>query len=390
MRLSKPFCRTARPYVGIVLASAVLLVVAGERTDAHRPVRSKYDYNNDVFPLLRNHCARCHFEGGPAPMSLLTYKDAVPWAASIRDELTAGRMPPWPVDPTSPPVQGGYPISSHDLDRIVVWASGGTPEGGLQAKLPAVTFDPQWKLGPPDLRIPMDVPHTLAASTIEETREFSLPANVADTKWVKAADLMPGTASIVRDAVISIENGPVLALWEPGGDTTAAPSGAAFRLAPGSKIHLRIHYRKHFDQETNVISDKSTIGLYFTDPPASGRELQSFTIDPPNTVGDSSASSSFAGTLPGAARIVALRPMLDRAYESLRVDAITPSGAHVLLLRLRGPRPHWFRRYWLQEPVELAGGCKIEVYVTPLADYSDEPKVIKRFPLQVALDYVPL
>jgi hypothetical protein len=230
----------------------------------------------------------------------------------------------------------------------------------------------------------------VAASTIEETCEFSLPTNVTVTKWVKAADLMPGTASIAREAIIGIENGPVLALWEPGGDTTAAPSGAAFRLAPGSKIHLRIHYKKHFYQESNEVSDKSTVGLYFTDPPPSGRELQSFAIDPPNAAGDASGSPTFAGTLSGAARIVALRPMLDRAYESLNVDAITPSGTHVPLLRLHGPRPQWLQRYWLQEPVELASGSKIEVRVTPLSDYSEEPKVTKEFRLQVALDYVPL
>ncbi len=64
-------------------------------------------------------------------MSLMTYNDAVPWAESIRDELSAGRMPPWPVDPTSPPVKGGHPISSRDIDMIVVWASGGTPQGNL-------------------------------------------------------------------------------------------------------------------------------------------------------------------------------------------------------------------------------------------------------------------
>jgi len=228
---------------------------------------------------------------------------------------------------------------------------------------------------------------------MEETREFSLPTNVTETKWVKAADLMPGTASIVRDAVISIENGPVLALWEPGSDTTAAPSGAAFRLAPGSKIHLQIDYKKHFDQERNAVSDKSTIGLYFADPPSSGRELQSFTIDPPKAAGDPSGTpifmGTFAGTLPGAVRIVALRPMLDRAYESLHVEAVTPSGAHVPLLRLHGPRPQWFQRYWLQEPVELPSGSSIQVRVTPLSDYSEEPKVTKRFQLQVALDYVP-
>ncbi len=179
---------------------------------------------------------------------------------------------------------------------------------------------------------------------------------------------MPGTASIVRDAVISIENGPVLALWQPGGDTMAAPSGVAFRLAPGAKIHLQIHYKKHFDQEQNVVSDRSTIGLYFTDPPASGRELQSFTIDPPKVAGDPSGASTVAGTLPVPARIVALRPMLDRAYESVNVDAIAPSGTRVPLLVLHGPRPQWLRRDWVQEPGDLASGSKIDgACITPLS-----------------------
>ena len=389
MELGRRFTRAARPSVVIVLAIACFLVVAGEHTDAHKPVTSKYDYNRDVFPLLREHCGRCHVKEGPGPMSLMTYTDAVPWAVSIRDELSAGRMPPWPVDPTSPPVKGGHPISSRDINMIIVWASGGTPQGNEDAKLPAVTFNPQWRLGPPDLKIPMDVEPTVAPSTIEETREFSLPANVTATKWVKAADLMPGTASIVRDALISIENGPVLALWQPGSDTTAAPSGAAFRLEPGSKVHLQIHYKKHFDQEQLAVSDKSTIGLYFTDPPLSGRELRSFVIDPPKATAGPSGSSTFAGTLAGSARIVALRTRLDRAYESLNVDAITPAGTHVPLLRLHGPRPQWFRRYWLQEPVELAGGSEITVTVTPLSDYSEEPKVTRQVSFQMALDYVP-
>src|SRR5262249_50637009 len=282
----------------------------------------------------------------PGPMSLMTYADAVPWAVSVRDELSAGRMPPWPVDPTSPAVKGAHPINSRDINTIIVWASGGTPEGDTGAKLPAVTFNPQWKLGPPELEIPMDGEHTVAPGVIEDTYERSLPVNVTGTKWVRAADLMPGAAAIVRDALISIENGPVLALWQPATETTAAPSGAAFRLAPGSKIHLLVHYKKHFDQEQNAVSDKSTIGLYFTDTPPSpsGGELRSLVIDPPKTAaGPTGQTSSFSGALAEPARIVALRPMLDHAYESLSVDAITPSGAHVPLLRLHGPRPQWLR-----------------------------------------------
>jgi hypothetical protein len=390
MGLARRLSRAARPYVVIVLAVVFFLTVADERTAAHKPVTSKYDYNKDIFPLLRDHCGRCHVPGGSAPMSLMTYRDAAPWAESIRDELTAGRMPPWPVDPMSPPVKGGYPISSRDVDRIVVWASGGTPQGDLAAKLPPVTLNSEWKLGPPDLQVSMDAEHTVAPGTIENTSELSLPLDLTGPKWVKAADLLPGNATIVRDAIISIENGPVLALWEPGSDTIAAPPGTAFPLAPGSKIHLEIHYKKHFDQEQQAVSDKSTIGLYFTDPPPSGRELQSLVIERPKDASGPSGSPSFAGSVAGPVRIVALRPMLDRAYGSLDVDAVTPSGTHVPLLRLHGPRPLWFQRYWLQQPVELAGGSQITVRTTPLPDDADEPKSTTRFHLQLALDYVPL
>src|SRR3984893_1479334 len=368
MEVGRHFKRVIGSCVVIALAIVFFLVVATEHTHAHTPVTSKYDYNRDVFPLLRDHCASCHVPDGPAPMSLMSYKAAMPWAQSIRDELTAGRMPPWPVDPTSPPMKGGYPVSSRDIAVMVVWASGGTPESYTDAKPAEVAFNPKWQLGPPDLKIAMDAEHTVPSSAIEEVSEFSLPINLNETKWIKAADLMPGNPSMVRDAVISIENGPVLALWQPGGATISAPSGAAFRLAAGSKVHLQIHYKKHFDQEQNAVSDKSTVGLYFTEPPPSGRELQSFAIDSPKSAGDAGASAPFENPLPKAARIVALRPMLDRAYESLSVDAITPSGATVPLLKLWGPAHRGLCRCWVQAPVELASGTKIAVRVPPVAD----------------------
>jgi len=390
MEAGKKPGRTAATCFAVSAATALLLIFAAQNTRAHTPVTSKYEYNKDVFPLLREHCGSCHAPGGPAPMSLMTYAAAMPWAQSIREELTAGRMPPWPIDPTSRAIKGGHSISSHDLDVIVVWASGGTPQGDPEAKLPEVAFHPAWKLGPPDLKIQMDAEHTVAQPAVEEVRDFVLPTNLADTKWIKAADLMPGNASIVRDALISIENGPVLALWQPGDNATPAPNGTGFRLGPGSKIHLQIHYKKHFDQEQSVVSDRSTIGLYFADPPAAGHELQSFTVDPPKAAGNPGEAASFGDALPKAAQIVALRPMLDRAYQSVSIDATTPSGNTVPLLRLRGAQPQWFRRYWLQKPVEVPAGSKVTVRVTPLSDYSDAPKVTRQFPLQVVLDYVPL
>jgi hypothetical protein len=362
----------------LILAAAAFFLAITKHTDAHKPVTSKYDYNKDVFPLLREHCSGCHVEGGPGPMSLMTYKDAVPWAESIRDELTSGRMPPWPIDPTSPAVKGGHPISSRDLDMIVVWASGGTPEGDPDAKLPPVPANSQqWKLGPPDLKIPMDSEQALAAGTLEKSAELLLTTNLTGARWVKAVDLLPGNASIVRDAVISIENGPVLALWEPGTDPITVPSGSGFQLPPGSKIRLQIHYKKHFDQEQDSVSDKSTVGLYFTDPPPA-HELESLRLD-----------LAHPQKLTKAMRIVAVRAVVDRGYESANIDAVSPSGNHIPLLHLRGPRPQWPRRYWLQEPVELASGSEINVNFKLLSDYSEEPKTSRQSPIELNVEYLP-
>src|SRR5258708_28234441 len=111
------------------LAALAFAALATESTLAHKPITSKYTYNADVFPIVRDRCGRCHVAGGAAPMSLLSYKDAVPWAESLREELTAERMPPWYVDDESAPMRGGRSLTAGEIDTIVTWATGGTPEG---------------------------------------------------------------------------------------------------------------------------------------------------------------------------------------------------------------------------------------------------------------------
>src|SRR5215471_7085301 len=79
-------------------AVVVVGVVAAAAVGAHKPITSKYTYNDEVFPIFRDKCSRCHVEGGVAPMSLMTYEEAFPWAESIRAELVAAHMPPATVD----------------------------------------------------------------------------------------------------------------------------------------------------------------------------------------------------------------------------------------------------------------------------------------------------
>jgi hypothetical protein len=336
---------------GSALAALAFAALATESTLAHRPITSKYTYNADVFPIVRDRCGRCHVAGGAAPMSLLSYKDAVPWAESLREELTAERMPPWYVDDESSPMRGGRSLTAREIDTIVTWATGGTPEGDAATRPAPVSVSTDWPAGRPDLVIAMDAGYTVPAETQDETHTFTLATGWRETRWVKAADLLPGTPSMVRDATIAVEDGPVLAAWVPSHETGGAPEGMAFRLPAGARLAVRIHYKKSWQDERIAKSDRSAIGLYVTGAPAPGHELREMVTSGSTVLADQTT-------------IVAIRPELDRPYAAIDVHALLAGGGRVPLLRLRAPRPEWARRYWLASPVDLPRGSRIEVVTT--------------------------
>jgi hypothetical protein len=375
--------------------SLVFFVLAAPFSEAHKGITSNYAYNEHVFPILRDRCGSCHFAGGPAPMSLVEYTDAVPWAESIREQLIAQKMPPWYVDPRGPAVKGGHTIPTRELDILLNWVAGGTPranEKTFTLSAPAGATSPsyegpprQWTHGPPDLQLEMDAEHALGPGTLEDQQRFTLSTSLAHSRWLKAVDLLPGARSMVRDAIVSLEGGQMLAAWAPGYQAIAAPSGAAFLLPAGAKLTLAIHYKKNWQDEQETKADRSTVGLYFTDAPLSGRGIQTLVIDGEATTGE---PRRFSATLPSGGRVLALSPSLDQAYESIVFQAVTAGGRKATLLKLRSAQPQWYRRYWLDEPIELAAGTTIEVIARPAAADEFDIPVAKRYPLQVGIDYV--
>jgi len=371
--------------------AALLLTSTSTTVDAHKAKTSPYTYNVDIFPLLRDNCGRCHVDGGPAPMSLMTYdKDggAIAWAESIREMLLAGAMPPWYADPTGPAVRNNHALTPRELDKIVTWATGGTPHGDLSIKLPDVKPRTDWVGGKPDAELPMPQAYTVAPGVMQASNEVTIPTTFSDAKWIKAVDLKPGVASMVRRAYISIEGGPVLQVWEPGDDMVDPPSGAAFKLAAGAKLHLKVDYKKSWQDEQKSLADKSIIGLYFTDEPLSGKSIESVTIDGPKNEGDLLAKG-FDGALKTGGRIVAIRPMLDNPYSAVEVTAVGASGRKVTLLKLRNARPEWPRRYWLVDPIELPANTKIQVTLEPGDPDIGPLGKAEAFALQMGLDVVP-
>jgi hypothetical protein len=374
---------------GVSVAAALLSTIG---LDAHKGNSSKYTYNDDVYPILRDKCGRCHVPGGSAPMSLLSWKDdaggAAAWAESIREMLVSEEMPPWYVDPTGPAIKNSHPLTARELDMIVTWATGGTPQGDQRKKPPEPQLRNQWSLGKPDLEIAMDQPVSLGPGTMTSTSELTLATNLKEARWVKAADLLPGTPSMVRRATISVENGPVLAAWVPGDEVVATPNGTAFKLEANAKLRLQISYKKPWQDEQETRSDRSTIGLYFTEEPLSGKAIQSFAVEGGD---EGTAPRTVGGAFAKGGRVLAIRPQLDQVYESLTVTAVAASGRRVPLIKMRAARPQWPRRYWLADPVDLPAGTKIEAVAVPGdADSSARALGVNgKQPFQIALDFVP-
>jgi hypothetical protein len=373
--------------LALPLAAVALIVAFGSiPTDAHKGITSKYTYNDDVYPILKAKCGNCHADNGPTPMSLLTYNDgggAVAWAQSIREMLIAEAMPPWHADPTGPAVKNMHTLTPREMDILLTWSAGGTPQGDLHKKPGPSQAVSQWSLGKPDATIALDE-YTLAQGTMEATNEVTVDTKFTEAKWVKAVDLLPGTPSIVRQATIAIEGGQTLAVWQPAHDAVTAPGGTAFKIPAAAKLTVKIRYKKGWQDEQTSKGDKSTIGLYFTDEPLSGKAIEAVVINPP--AGE--APPTFGSTLDVGGRVLAIRPQVDHPYATVDISATVPSGRKVALLKLRGIRPEWPRRYWLADPVELPKGTKIEVTTTP-ADTDTGPLGPPiQSPMQIGIDLV--
>ncbi len=254
--------RTTAAVLALALGAALSLHTPGE---AHKAITSKYTFNEDMFGLFRDHCGRCHVDGGIAPMSLLTHEDAAPWAESLRLEFLS-------EDPA--PAWHPMKLTARELDMMLVWANGGTPRGDAESAPPPVALVNTWAAGAPDLPLPLPVPFTLEAAVNRATHEVTLPLTAAVGRQIAALDLLPGNPAIVRSATLSLKtaDGAVreLGAWMPG-LTSAVALAAPVRVPAGASLVARIEYKRTWKYEGKVLTDQSTIGLYAAAPPSGVR-----------------------------------------------------------------------------------------------------------------------
>src|SRR5579863_7717643 len=86
-------------------------------------------FTRDVAPILYQRCVQCHRPGSIAPMSLLDYTSARPWAKSIREAVLSRKMPPWFADPQYGHFSNDARLSTREMETIKTWVDGGSQEG---------------------------------------------------------------------------------------------------------------------------------------------------------------------------------------------------------------------------------------------------------------------
>src|SRR6185295_12921586 len=112
-------------------ASALLfaggLVVSAQGGNNASSTTAAPTFSKDVAPIFYRSCTGCHRPGEIAPMSLLTYREARPWASSIRQKVSTGVMPPWHADPAHGEFANDRRLTDVEKDTVVKWAAGGAP-----------------------------------------------------------------------------------------------------------------------------------------------------------------------------------------------------------------------------------------------------------------------
>src|SRR5258707_2552780 len=152
-RSAAPFAPLAlrRARKAVALPALLLALGAG-------PASAEVTFARDVAPIFQKSCQNCHRPGSIAPMSLLTYEDARPWARSIKQRVEARQMRPWHVDRTVGIRQfkDDPSLTDREIETLSACAAAGAPRVNPADLPPPPQFDDadRWHIGKPALIVP--------------------------------------------------------------------------------------------------------------------------------------------------------------------------------------------------------------------------------------------
>jgi mono/diheme cytochrome c family protein len=343
-------------------------------------------FSKDVAPIFQAKCQDCHQPNSIAPMSLVTYQDARPWARSIKDRVSARQMPPWHIDKTVgiQKFKNDMSLTDEQVDTIVAWVDGGALQGDPK-DLPApkkLITDNEWQgvrdgFGPPDLVIKSSE-YTMPAQHQDVWYRPTSDVPVTEPRWVKMVEIRPtnlksrkiihhsiaylvlnndpeavntGVASGGRggfDDGDLVNRRPQLMEWAIGKGYDLFRPGTGKLIVPGEKIS----WDQHIHAVGEEITGGSEIGLWLYpkgQEPKKRSYLVGFTgIDrtkmldiPPNSF----AMTEGFSVLKENAIIENFQPHFHLRGKAMQVEAILPDGSRQIISYVSNFNFNWMTNY---------------------------------------------
>jgi hypothetical protein len=271
-----------------VLSLVLLLIFASiadaQQSETGKKARKAVTFSEHIAPIIFNNCTSCHRSGEGAPFTLMNFRDVRRRAHMVQYAVEQGIMPPWhPADGHGEFV-GKRRLPKKSIKLIARWIKTGMKPGDPN-KTPALpAFTKGWKLGAPDLIVTMDKSFSVPASGPDIYRNFVIPIDIKEDKWVKAVELRPSARSVVHHVLFFLDSTgrarklsgkdgkpgfkgmgfPItgtLGGWAVGGIPKKLPQDFARPLKRGSDLVIQTHFHPSGKEET----EKTTLGIYFAD-----------------------------------------------------------------------------------------------------------------------------
>jgi mono/diheme cytochrome c family protein len=239
---------------GAALAAALAAPAAplGAQTSS---TRAPVTFTRDVAPIFQRSCQHCHRPGSVAPMPLMTFEDARPWARSIKTRVASREMPPWHIDRNVgiTKFKDDPSLSDEEIATIVRWIDSGAPRGDAKDLPPPRTFSDldAWYIGKPDVIVTMDTPYILPKDGPDNIVDVLVDPGFTEDMYVAAIESKPADArsfKVVHHFTTNLVEDPEedptgLFLNEyalgKNGDIFPPDSGRLIRA--GTKINFNLH-----------------------------------------------------------------------------------------------------------------------------------------------------
>jgi hypothetical protein len=203
-----------RAVLTVAVGAAVALPVpaAGQTASAEPEVT----FTKDIAPILQRSCQNCHRPNSLAPMSLLTYEDARPWARAIKARTArVGKsdvMPPWYIekDIGIQEYKGDISLSAEEIATMAAWADNGAPRGNPADMPPPLAFADAalWEIGEPDLIVSSPSIEVAETSPDWWGPIGSSPTGLTEDRYVMAVEMKE-----VNDKDLSASRDTVGSRW---------------------------------------------------------------------------------------------------------------------------------------------------------------------------------